>query len=68
MSRRFGKTFEDLPFSQKGPGSRFMTQFEIHKKSFGLSDVRENYEIGPIRLNVPGSEYFDEDERSVILT
>jgi hypothetical protein len=68
MSKRFGKSFEDLPFSQKGPGSRFMTNFETHKKSFGLSDDRENREIGPIRLDVPGSEYFDEDERSVILT
>jgi len=45
-----------------------MTDFETHKKSFGLSDDRENREIGPIRLDVPGSEYFDEDERSVILT
>jgi hypothetical protein len=68
MSKRFGKSFEDLPFSQKGPGSRFMTNFETHKKSFGLSDDRENREIGPIRLDVPGSDYFDEDERSVILT
>ncbi len=68
MSRRFGKSFEDLPFSQKGPGSRFMTEFETHKQSFGLSDNRENFQIGPIRLDVPGSEYFDEYERSVILT
>jgi hypothetical protein len=68
MSKRFGKNFEDLPLSQKGPGSRFMTSFETQKKSFGLSDDREDREIGPIRLDIPGSEYFDEDERLVILT
>jgi hypothetical protein len=68
MSRRFGKSFDDLPFSQKGPGSRFMTEFETQKKSFGSSDDRENCQIGPIRLDVPGSKYFDEDDRSVVLT
>jgi hypothetical protein len=68
MSKRFGKSFEDLPFSQKGPGSRFMKAFEAYKISFGSNDDRENCEIGPIRLDITGSEYFDEYDSSVILT
>lgn len=45
-----------------------MASFETYKKSFGLSDDRDTREIGPIRLNLPDSEHYDEDERLVILT
>jgi hypothetical protein len=68
LSKRFGSKFDDLPFSQKGPGSRFMASFETYKKSFGLNDDRDIREIGPIRLDLPDSDHYDEDERSVKLT
>lgn len=68
LSKRFGSSFDDLPFSQKGPGSRFMLSFETYKKSFGLNDDGDSMEIGPITLDVPESEYYDEDQRLVILT
>lgn len=69
LSEWFGSSFDELPFSQKGPGSKFMTSFETYKRSFGLSDDRgDTREIGPIRLDLPDSEHFDEDERLVILT
>jgi hypothetical protein len=64
----FGSSFDDLSFSQKGPGSRFMASFETYKRSFGLSDDRDAREIGPIRLDLPNSEHYDEDERLVTLT
>ena len=68
LSKRFGSSFDDLPFAQKGPGSRFMSSFERCKQKFGLSDDRDTQYIGPIRLDVPDSEYFDELERFVKLT
>ncbi|TVY15152.1 Heat shock protein [Lachnellula arida] len=69
LSEWFGSSFDELPFSQKGPGSKFMTSFETYKKSFGLSDdTGDIREIGPIRLDLPDSEHFDEDERLLILT
>jgi hypothetical protein len=68
LSKWFGSSFDDLPFSQKGPGSKFMVSFETYKKSFGLSDDRDIREIGPIKLDLPNSEHYDEDERLVILT
>jgi hypothetical protein len=68
LSRRFGAKYDDLPFAQKGPGSRLMTSFEKHKRDFGLNDNKDVREIGPIRLDVSDSEYFDEDERNVKLT
>ncbi|KAB8303126.1 hypothetical protein EYC80_004577 [Monilinia laxa] len=54
LSKRFGSAFDDLPFSQTGPDSRFMAAFEI--------------EIGPPNLDVPDSAHFDEAERLVLLT
>ncbi|TVY34708.1 Chaperone protein DnaK [Lachnellula subtilissima] len=68
LSERFGSKFKDLPFAQKGPGSRFMISFEKFKRDFGLSDDRDIREIGPIRLDVADSVHFDEDERTVKLT
>lgn len=68
LSKRFGSNFDDLPFAQKGPGSRFMMSFEKCKRDFGLSDDKDTQEVGPIRLNLPDSEHYDEDERMVKLT
>jgi hypothetical protein len=45
-----------------------MISFEKHKRDFGLSDDRDIREIGPIRLDIPDSEYYDEEERMVKLT
>ncbi|KAH8587066.1 Hsp70 family protein-like protein [Bisporella sp. PMI_857] len=68
LSERFGPSFDDLPFAQKGPGSRFMIAFETYKRDFGLSDDRDVREIGPIKLELPDSEHYDEEERMVKLT
>ncbi|TVY82086.1 Heat shock 70 kDa protein 12A [Lachnellula suecica] len=68
LSERFGQSFDDLSFSQKGPGSRLMTYFEGCKRDFGLNDDQDVQTIGPIRLDVPDSEYYEEDERLINLT
>jgi hypothetical protein len=45
-----------------------MISFEKYKRDFGLSDDRDIREIGPIRLEVLGSEHYDEEDRMVRLT
>ncbi|MCJ1265191.1 hypothetical protein MMC22_005066 [Lobaria immixta] len=68
MSRRFGSSFNDLPFEAKGPGSRFMKSFEGIKGDIGYSDDETVKEIGPINLRLEDSEYYDSDYRMVRLT
>ena len=45
-----------------------MLSFEKNKQDFGLSDDQGISELGPIRLNVPDSEYYDEVELYIRLT
>ena len=45
-----------------------MIAFEKHKKDFGLSDDKDIREIGPVRLDLPDSDYYDEDERMIKLS
>jgi len=68
LSNRFGRAFDELPWGQKGPGSKFMTCFEMVKRNFGLNDEREGQELGPLRLDIPESEYYDEGEFAAKLT
>lgn len=68
LDERFGHAFRDVPDKFKGPGSRFMTEFEKVKHSFGGVD-NDSYEISPIPLGSGhDSEHFDEDEEAVILS
>ncbi|CAD6450069.1 da6a4bb9-e93e-481b-ba9f-35eb6b8a01e0 [Sclerotinia trifoliorum] len=68
LSRRFGPAFDDVPFGQKGPGSRFMTAFETLKRDFGRNDEKEVGELGPLNLAVSNSDHYDEEDRLVLLT
>ncbi|DAA75364.1 TPA_exp: HSP70 family protein [Trichophyton benhamiae CBS 112371] len=70
MSRRFGKAFDMLPAKKKGPGSEFMRKFEIVKKDFGFNiDEDKIYELPlNMRANKVKSEYFDDEERLVLLS
>ena len=45
-----------------------MNSFEKRKQNFELSDDRGRLAIGPIRLDVPDSEHYDADKRTVHLT
>jgi len=67
LSKRFGPNFDNLPFPQKGPGSKLMQSFEQLKRDFGLSDDRDTLDLGPISLGIPTSEFYDDDERVVLL-
>ena len=57
-----------LPFSKKGPGSQLMLSFEKHKQDFGIYDDSRTIEVGPIHLNLPESDYYDDDEHAIKLT
>ncbi|ESZ92367.1 hypothetical protein SBOR_7251 [Sclerotinia borealis F-4128] len=68
LSERFGSAFDELQFSQKGPGSRFMASFEMLKRDFGRNDEREVGELGPLNLDILDSESYDREDRLVLLT
>lgn len=52
MRRRFGQPFIKLPIDKKGPGSRFMREFEGLKKNFSGT----SHGFDPISLTMPGLE------------
>jgi hypothetical protein len=69
MSRRFGKNFGSLPNALNGPGSIFMKNFEIIKKSFGYNDdysVKEVEGLGDMVF--PASPFWDPKYKAVRLT
>jgi hypothetical protein len=69
MSQKFGKDFDDMPFRLKGPGSRFMKEFELHKCSFGHKrDVLAVYEVQLVMKNVENSAYYDKENWFVRVT
>jgi len=47
-----------------------MASFEQRKRDFGLNDDDDEdiRELGPVRLDVPDSEHYNEEERMVKLT
>lgn len=48
-----------------------MISFEKYKRDFGRNDEDQDQdirEIGPVRMDVPDSNDYDEDERMVKLT
>jgi hypothetical protein len=69
LSRRFGAPFDTLPFSKKGPGSKFMISFETVKRDFGRNDDDDDIrELTDLKLDIPDSEFYDEEEQVVKLT
>lgn len=69
MSRKFGANFDRLKFEKKGPGSRFMKDFEVNKRDFGSSDdLDQVYEINLVMPGVSYSDHYDDDESVVKLT
>jgi hypothetical protein len=73
LSRRFGAPFDSLPFSKKGPGSKFMISFETVKRDFGRNDDDHDdddgiREVTDLKLDIPDSEFYDEEEQTVKLT
>ncbi|KAL3421237.1 hsp70 protein [Phlyctema vagabunda] len=70
LSERFGESYDNLPFSKKGPGSKFMISFENIKRDFGRDDDDDDdiRELTDLKLDIPDSEFYDEEEHIVKLT
>jgi hypothetical protein len=68
MSRRFGDLFNQLPPAKRGPGSQFMSSFELIKRDFGAKDDDRLKEVGPLKLNSSNPLHYDEDEGMVKLS
>jgi hypothetical protein len=69
MENRFGRAFEALKMTTKGPGSRFMNTWESVKRSFTQTDDGIIYEIGPLRMEgTRDSAFYDEEEAMAKLT
>jgi molecular chaperone DnaK (HSP70) len=68
MSSRFGADFDNLPFEKKGPGSRFMKEFEDHKRNFGTARAEEEYELTLFMPQRHNSHNYDSDEGMVKFT
>lgn len=69
MYEKFGDDFKKLKFEKKGPGSRFMKDFEGYKRDFGSSsDLDQAYELQLVMSKVPNSPYYDNEESVVKLT
>ena len=45
-----------------------MSSFEGVKRDFGLIDNSDDRELGPINLDVPESDYYNPDNRTVELS
>lgn len=67
MKQKFGAAFESLAYEKKGPGSRFMKDFESRKRDFGSSLLADSCEVMLPMSNVPESTFYDPDESSVII-
>jgi hypothetical protein len=66
MSSTFGTVFDNLPFGLKGPGSRFMKEFEIVKRDFGSNSRHdETFEIPLAMRGVEESVNYEPEEGNV---
>lgn len=66
MSKTFGEPFDKRRFEDKGPGSKFMKEFEMWRHDFGHERSPEM----DVTLKMEGVEesgYYDEEENSVLL-
>lgn len=69
MSRKFGAAFDNLNPDKKRPGSRFMKDFEGHKRDFGFSSKSDQkFEIELVIPGAKDSDIYDKDNSIVILT
>ncbi|KAF1983181.1 actin-like ATPase domain-containing protein [Aulographum hederae CBS 113979] len=68
MSTKFGSTFDKIAFEKKGPGSRFMKEFESQKREFGKSrELNQVFEL-PLVMPLKDSLHYDSDECVVKIT
>ena len=67
MTDRFGEAYTSISETHRGPGSKFMADFESVKKDFGAGGNDCEDRIG-LKMDAPDSEYYDSAQRDVILS
>lgn len=66
MESHFGDAYRSLKWEKKGPASKFMKDFESHKRDFGKSrDASRYYEMQLVMKDASESRYYDPDEGTV---
>jgi molecular chaperone DnaK (HSP70) len=68
MSNTFGEAFENVPFDRKGPGSKFMREFETSKKEFGSGGEGDDYEVTLPMQGLDDHENYESDTSTVIIS
>ncbi|KAJ5673177.1 hypothetical protein N7507_002304 [Penicillium longicatenatum] len=61
MSRTFGSAFDKVSFEKRGPGSRFMKDFEGLKRDFGASNQLDLFEVDLPMPGVSDPEHYDSE-------
>lgn len=67
MSENFGAAFDSLPYDKKGPGSRFMKDFEGRKRDFSSSNLSGDCEVTLRMPDAPESDFYDPEESIVTI-
>lgn len=66
MKDHFGKSYTNLSWEKRGPGSTFMKAFESQKKDFGTSnDPSRVYEMMLVMKDVEDSRHYNSEESEV---
>lgn len=68
MSKRFGGAFDNMNPDKKRPGSRFMKEFEGHKRDFGSLGNHQKFDIELVIPGAKDSDIYEQDNSTVILT
>ncbi|KAF7191493.1 Heat shock protein SSA4 [Pseudocercospora fuligena] len=68
MSERFGAAWDDLPLRQRGPGSRFMNEWENVKRGFGEPGAEDEPEVYLVLEGDHDDKFYDSDENTVRFT
>ena len=67
MEKHFGDAYKDLSWEKRGPSSRFMKEFEGHKRDFGKSSDPTNYYEMELVMKAKDGHYYDSDDGLVKL-
>jgi hypothetical protein len=67
MENKFGRAYTNLNWEKRGPASRFMKDFEGHKRDFGKSTGATDYYEMSLVMDAPDSDHYDRDDALVKL-
>jgi len=66
MEKQFGTAYTNVDWVKKGPGSKFMKEFEMHKRDFGkIVDKNRYYEMALVMSDIPPTRHYDPEESTV---